>query len=70
MKHEDYELMQLPNRVARLVDEDDMTAFIQEALIDQGTIITEEEAKEVSEVAFDYIVMKLSADIQAEEGAE
>ena len=54
----------IPEKVSRLIDEDDLTGVIQDALMEQGTIIREDDAREVAEIAFDYIVMRLSEDIQ------
>lgn len=50
----------IPDTLARVLDEGELATFIQESLIEEGQIISTEDAKAVSEIAFDYVVYKLT----------
>lgn len=50
----------IPNTLANVLDEDELTDFIQESLIESGRIIDYDDAREVAEIAFDYAVYKLT----------
>ena len=50
----------LPQQLSRVLDEEELAVFIQDNLLETGVIISEADAKELSEVAFDYVVYKLT----------
>lgn len=50
----------IPNKLSEVLDEAELAHFIQDSLLESGTVIASDDAREVAEIAFDYVAYKLT----------
>lgn len=49
----------IPTKLSEVLDEEEMAEFISDSLLEMGVVIASDDAREVAEIAFDYVAYKL-----------